>query len=76
MIEDGQNGRLCGFSDVEGFASRAVEVLRDPDAFRHLGQAAAERIRRDDAIDVTLPRLARLFEQTAADVQGRHDGMA
>ena len=63
MIEDGRNGRLCGFSDVEGFASRAVEILRDPGAFRHLGQEAAERIRRDYAIDVTLPRLARLFEQ-------------
>jgi glycosyltransferase involved in cell wall biosynthesis len=76
MIEDGQNGRLCGFSDVAGFASRAVEVLRDPGAFRHLGREAAERIRHDYAIDVTLPRLARLFEQTADDAQGRHDGMA
>jgi hypothetical protein len=63
MIEDGRNGRLCGFSDVEGFASRAVDILSDPGAFRHLGQEAAERIRRDYAIDVTLPRLARFFEQ-------------
>jgi hypothetical protein len=65
MIEDGRNGRLCGFYDVEGFATRAVEVLRDPGAFRHLGREAAERIRREYAIDVTLPRLARLFEQIA-----------
>ncbi len=63
MIEDGRNGRLCGFFDVEGFAARAVEVLRDPRAFRHLGREAAAGIRRDYAIDVTLPRLARLFEQ-------------
>jgi glycosyltransferase involved in cell wall biosynthesis len=75
MIEDGKNGRLCEFSDVEDFASRAVEILRDPGGFRHLGREAAERIRRDYAIDVTLPRLARLFEQ-AADIQGRHDGRA
>ncbi len=59
MIEDGQNGRLCGFFDVDGFATRAVEVLRDPGAFQHLGRAAAAGIRRDYAIDVTLPRLAR-----------------
>jgi glycosyltransferase involved in cell wall biosynthesis len=63
MIEDGRNGRLCGFFDVEGFADRAVEMLRDPGAYRHLGRAAAAGIRRDYAIDVTLPRLARLFEQ-------------
>ncbi len=61
MVEDGKNGRLCGFCDVEGFAERAVEVLRDPGAFRHLGREAAERIRRDYAIEITLPRLARLF---------------
>jgi len=65
MVEDGRNGRLCGFYDVEGFATRAVEVLRDPGAFQHLGCAAAARIRQDYAIDVTLPRLARLFEQAA-----------
>ena len=64
MIEDGRNGWLCGFNDVDGFAARAVEILRDPEAFRHLGAAAAAGIRRDYAIDVTLPRLARLFEQT------------
>lgn len=62
MIEDGRNGRLCGFYDVEGFADRAIEVLRDPEAHRFLGREAAERIRRDYAIEVTLPRLARLFE--------------
>jgi glycosyltransferase involved in cell wall biosynthesis len=65
MIEDGRNGRLCGFYDVEGFAERAVEVLREPGAFRHLGREAAECIRREYAIDVTLPRLAHLFEQAA-----------
>jgi glycosyltransferase involved in cell wall biosynthesis len=63
MIDDGKNGRLCGFYDVEGFAQRAVEVLRDPGAFRHLGLEAAERIRRDYAIEITLPRLARLFDE-------------
>jgi len=63
MIEDKQNGRLCGFFDVEGFAARAVEMLRNPAAFEHLGRTAAARIRQEYAIDVTLPRLARLFEQ-------------
>jgi glycosyltransferase involved in cell wall biosynthesis len=66
MIEDGKNGRLCGFYDVEGFADRAIEVLHDPGAFRPLGDEAVERIRRDYAIEVTLPRLAHLFEQAAA----------
>ena len=64
MIDDGRNGLLCGFSDVEGFAAKGVDVLRDPGAFRHLGEAAVARIHDQYAIDVILPRLARLFEQT------------
>ena len=64
MIEDGRNGLLCDFFDVEGFAQKAINVLRDPGEFRHLGAAAVELIREQYAIDVILPRLARLFEQT------------
>jgi glycosyltransferase involved in cell wall biosynthesis len=67
MIDDGHNGLLCGFYDVAGFAAKAVEVLRDPAAFRHLGQTAVARINDAYAIDVTLPRLARLFEQTVSE---------
>lgn len=67
MIQDGRNGLLRDFYDVEGFADRAIEVLRDPGAFRQLGREAAERIRQEYAIDVTLPRLVGLFEQAATD---------
>ena len=63
-----RNGLLRGFYDVEGFAARAVEVLRDPGASGTSGQRAAEGIRQEYAIEVTLPRLAGLFEQA---VEGR-----
>jgi glycosyltransferase involved in cell wall biosynthesis len=65
MIEDGRNGRLCEFFDVEGFATQAIEVLREPGRFRNLGREAEARIRGEYAIAVTLPRLARFFEQVA-----------
>jgi glycosyltransferase involved in cell wall biosynthesis len=66
MIEDGRNGRLCGFFDVEGFATRAIEVLREPGRFRDLGREAVARIHSDYAIDVTLPRLTQFYEKVAA----------
>jgi glycosyltransferase involved in cell wall biosynthesis len=62
MIDDGRNGLLRGFYDAEGFAARAVDVLRSPADFHPLGHEAARRIREHYAIDVTLPRLVRLFE--------------
>jgi len=65
MIENGRNGLLCDFFDIDGFAAQAVDVLRDPRAFHHLGVNAADDIRRNCAIEVTLPRLTRLLEQAA-----------
>jgi len=62
MVEDGRNGLLVDFFDAEGFAERAVDVLSDPAAYRPLGEAAAALIRETYALDVTLPKLVRLFE--------------
>lgn len=45
VIDDGVHGLLAGFFDVEGLANRAIAVLNDPEAYRHLGVAAANRIR-------------------------------
>src|SRR5262249_52521872 len=63
MIADGENGVLFDFFDAEGLARRAVDVLRDPPAFRALGERAAATIRERYALEVTLPKLLDLFER-------------
>jgi glycosyltransferase involved in cell wall biosynthesis len=65
MITDGENGLLVDFFDVEGLTRRAVEVLRDPPAFRPLGERAAALITERYALDVTLPKLLSMFERVA-----------
>lgn len=65
-IQDGRNGLLCDFFDVDGMAERAVKVLRDPSAHRALGEAARATIEEKYSLDVCLPRLKRLFEDVAA----------
>src|SRR5262249_34383619 len=44
FIQHGQNGLLQNFFDVDGFAATALHVLRDPEAYRHLGQAGEKLI--------------------------------
>lgn len=63
MIADGETGLLADFFDVEGFASRALDVLRDPPAYRGLGERGAAMIEERYALNVTLPRLVSLFER-------------
>ena len=63
MMVDGENGLLVDFFDVDRLARRAVEVLRDPTAFRTLGERGAALIAERYALGVTLPRLVGLFER-------------
>lgn len=64
MIEDGRNGLLAGFHDVDGLAAKALAVLSDPVAYRPLGAAAVEQIQTHYALDIVLPRMVNLFETT------------
>jgi len=59
---DGENGYLVPWNDVERFASRVEELLRDKPRARQLGRRAQERIRRYDA-EGQVEILWRLFER-------------
>jgi glycosyltransferase involved in cell wall biosynthesis len=65
-VEPGKNGLLVDFFDVEGLAKQAVEVLRDPSAYRHLSEAAMRTVREGYSVDVAMPRLKTFFETVAA----------
>ena len=65
-LRHGENGLLCDFFDAEGLARLAVDVLKDPAAYRHLGEAARRTIERTYSVDVTLPRIKAMFESVAA----------
>jgi glycosyltransferase involved in cell wall biosynthesis len=67
VITDGETGLLADFFDVEGLVRRALEVLRDPAAYRAMGLRAVSLIEDRYALDVTLPQLVELFEQARAD---------
>ncbi len=64
MIRHEQNGLLAGFYDVERFVELAVNVLKDPEAFRPLGEAGAEMIREHYSLEVCLPKMLDLYQRT------------
>ena len=65
-VEPGKNGLLVDFFDVEGLAKQAVEVLRDPVAYRPLAEAAMQAVQENYSVDVAMPRLKTFFETVAA----------
>jgi glycosyltransferase involved in cell wall biosynthesis len=64
MIEHGKNGLLVDFFDVEGMATLASQVLDAPDEFRQLGRAGVEMIRNRYSLDVCLPQMLALYEES------------
>jgi glycosyltransferase involved in cell wall biosynthesis len=66
LISEGQTGLLAPFHDPAELARRALEVLRDPPAYRHLAQAGYELILREYALDRILPRLIAFYRSVAA----------
>jgi glycosyltransferase involved in cell wall biosynthesis len=63
MIQDGQNGLLVDFFDMERMADLADKVLNDPAAYRPLGQAGVQMIRERYSLEVCLPRMLDLYEE-------------
>ena len=66
VITDGTTGLLTDFFDVDGLTARALAVLRDPPAYRPLGERGTALVQERYALDVTLPQLIRWFERSVA----------
>lgn len=66
MIRDGENGLLADFFSPEQFAAKAVDVLKEPDAFRPLGRSAEQMIAERYSLEAVLPQMLGLYERTAA----------
>lgn len=66
MIRDGENGLLADFFDADGMAKKAVQVLKDPVAFRDLGRAAERMIDERYSLERVVPRMVELYEEARA----------
>lgn len=64
MITHGQNGLLVDFFDVERMAEWAGKVLTHPADYQPLRQAGREFVQTRYSLEVCLPQILRLFEDT------------
>jgi glycosyltransferase involved in cell wall biosynthesis len=64
MIRDGENGLLADFFDIEGFVTKALKVLKDPDALRPLGRAAEQMVDEHYSLKAIIPKMVDLYERT------------
>ncbi|WP_169741601.1 glycosyltransferase family 4 protein [Beijerinckia mobilis] len=62
LVEDGVHGRLVQAGDKEGLAAALLELARDPERRRQMGEAGRRRVVEGYSKDVVLPRLSALYE--------------
>ena len=66
VIRHNHNGLLGDFFDVEGLAATALEVLKDPAAYRNsLGRAARRLIEEHYSMAVLMPQMVQFYEAVA-----------
>ncbi len=75
LIEDGKNGLLADFFDIDGFVDLASKVLDNPKDFRHLGAAGMQLIQEKYSLDVIFPRLVAFYEEIAGCAADRHGAL-
>ena len=63
MIRDGENGLLADFFDVDTFVTKALVVLKDPDAHRPMGRAAEAMVEEQYSLRAIMPRMVDLYQR-------------
>jgi glycosyltransferase involved in cell wall biosynthesis len=64
-IDHGAQGLLVDFYDVDGLAEQALHVLRAPEEYRHLGQAARARVMERYEKNRCIEQLVEYFQSVA-----------
>ena len=67
LIRPRKNGLLADFHDIEGLTRQALKVLRDPTAYRTMGQAGAARVRERYSLDSSLSRLTAFYRRVCGE---------
>ena len=67
LIDDGVHGRLVEAGDSDGLAAAVVDLLRDPERARAMGERARERRRAEFDLDGTVRTLEEMYEKLVAE---------
>jgi N-acetyl-alpha-D-glucosaminyl L-malate synthase BshA len=63
VIADGETGFLCDADDLDGMASRLVDLLQHRDLRARIGRAAAAHVRAHYCVDAVVPMYERIYDK-------------
>lgn len=70
VVVDGETGFLVPVGDVQAFADRVVQLVRDAELRRSMGQAGRRRVATDFAIEAVASRYLDVYETLLGEARG------
>jgi glycosyltransferase involved in cell wall biosynthesis len=61
LVEDGVNGFLVPFGDIEAFADKIIYLMDNPEVAKEMGKRGREKILKEFSLKVILSQLERLY---------------
>ena len=74
VVQHGETGFIANPLDVEGYAARIRELLRDPELARRMGEAGRERMRAHFTVDRLTDEYLEEYERARAAASGALTG--
>jgi N-acetyl-alpha-D-glucosaminyl L-malate synthase BshA len=66
VVRDGETGALCPIGDVDGMAAASIAILRDPERWRAMSEAAAADARERFTLEHIVARYEALYDRAVA----------
>jgi glycosyltransferase involved in cell wall biosynthesis len=63
LVEDGVNGFLVKFGDIDTLAERILYLMENPDIAKEMGKRGREKIEREFSLNVILPQMMALYRE-------------
>lgn len=63
LVEDGVNGFLAPFGDVNGLAEKIIYLMEHPEVAEEMGKKGREKVEREFSLNVILPQMEKLYRE-------------
>jgi glycosyltransferase involved in cell wall biosynthesis len=67
FVTDGEDGIICPVEDVQSYANAILDLYHHPDKFLEISKNAANRVRRQSASDIIIPKEIEFLESKRHD---------
>jgi glycosyltransferase involved in cell wall biosynthesis len=63
LVEDGVNGFLVPFGDVNGLAEKILYLMKHPEVAEEMGKKGREKVEREFSLNIILPQMEKLYRE-------------